>query len=221
MGWGLGRGLGLFLQDVLRGKEGRKREMVDPKPPTPLLQNPSIPWLKITASWAEMLIHAYIRANRGSWWIKSQTERQQSSCDHISRSWRPQTGSDPGVAAVASCYTFRCRLRKPRTFRLQHVDTTGSGASNMWSHFCIMQLPPALSFLPLQHPLQHRKHQLLKCCSLILFCHFSFPAIMSSWPHPVQCSVTSEQIKKSTAALIPAFFFLHTRSHSRSGCLVG
>lgn len=155
-----------------------------------------------------MLIHAYIRANRGSWWIKSQTERQQSSCDHISRSWRPLTGCDPGAAVVASCYTFHCRLRKPRTFRLQHVDMTGSGVSNMWSHFCIMQLPPALSFFPLQHPLQHRKHQLLKRCSLILFCCFFFPAIMSSWPHPVQCSMTSEQKKKKYCSTYSRSLFL-------------
>lgn len=168
-----------------------------------------------------MLIHAYIRANRGSWWIKSQTERQQSSCDHISRSWRPLTGCDPGAAVVASCYTFHCRLRKPRTFRLQHVDMTGSGASNMWSHFCIMQLPPALSFFPLQHPLQHRKHQLLKRCSLILFCCFFFPPLWAA--DLTLCSVQWPQSKKkkSTAALIPALFFLHTRSHSQSGCLVG
>lgn len=72
MGWGLGWGLGLFVMDVLRGKEGRKR---DGWPP-PHSSNPWIPWLKITASWADMLIHAYIRANGGSWWIKSQTERQ-------------------------------------------------------------------------------------------------------------------------------------------------
>lgn len=75
MGWGLGWGLGLFVQDVLRGREGRKR---DGWPP-PHSSNPWIPWLKITASWADMLIHAYIRANGGSWWIKSQTERQTPS----------------------------------------------------------------------------------------------------------------------------------------------
>lgn len=75
MGWGLGRGLGLFVQDVLRGK--KERWSSRPTPP-----NPWIPWLKITASWAYMLIHAYIRANRGSWWIKKKPDRATAAVKH-------------------------------------------------------------------------------------------------------------------------------------------
>ena len=160
-----------------------------------------------------MLIHAYIRANRGFWWIKSQTERQQSPCDHISRSWRPLTGSGPGAAIVASCYTFHCRLPKPRTLRLRHVDTAGS-ASTMWSHFCLMQLPLALSFPPLQHPLQHRKHWALKTLLSHPFLPLFFPAIMSSWPHSVQCSMTSEQKKKKKycSTYSRSCFLIHPQS---------
>lgn len=68
MGWGLGWGLGLFgTHDEFRGGEGRKKKD-GPAPANPVhSSNPRIPWLKITASWADTLIHGYIWANSGGW----------------------------------------------------------------------------------------------------------------------------------------------------------
>lgn len=172
MGWGLGWGLGLFVQDVLRGREGRKR---DGWPP-PHSSNPWIPWLKITASWADMLIHAYIRANGGSWWIKSQTERQTPSSSRCLCSEIIFQGLYSHYQEVV---LGQASLLHPSPFNV--------GCTNLihyWHYrgFCLNHVESLLPLLLKKKncnfllccisPLNIRyslKHQLLKFCSLILF----------------------------------------------------
>lgn len=61
------------------------------------------------------------------------------------------------------------------------------------------------------------KTQLLKCLSCFIFP--LFPAIMSSWPHSEENSVTSEQ--KVLQHLFPPSFFFCTQAHTQFGCLAG